>query len=72
MGHTGDPEHPEVQTALERAINLVIHGGGIAGTLANDSNLDKFISIGVRCVGVPWQAWVKNSAENFIERTRLD
>ncbi len=72
MGHTGDPEHPEVQTALERAINLVIQGGGIAGTLANDSNLDKFISMGVRCVGVPWQAWVKNSAEKFIERTRLD
>lgn len=70
MGHTGNPDHPDVQSAIEKAIKLVIDGGGIAGTLANDSNLDKFLDMGVKCVGVPWQAWLKQSAEAFIERTR--
>jgi 2-keto-3-deoxy-L-rhamnonate aldolase RhmA len=70
MGHTGNPEHPEVQQALERAIRLVIEGGGIAGTLANDGNLDKFLAMGVKCVGVPWQLWLKQSGEAFIDRTR--
>ena len=70
MGHTGNPDHPDVQAALERAIRLVIDGGGIAGTLANDGNLDRFLKMGVKCVGVPWQLWLKQSAETFIERTR--
>jgi 4-hydroxy-2-oxoheptanedioate aldolase len=70
MGHTGNPDHPDVQAAIERAIKLVIEGGGVAGTLANDSNLDKFLAMGVKCVGVPWQIWLKQSAEAFIERTK--
>ena len=70
MGHTGNPNHPDVQEAIERAIKLVIDGGSVAGTLTNDSNLDKFLAMGVRCVGVPWQLWLQSSAEKFIERTR--
>ncbi len=70
MGHTGNPDHPDVQTAIARAIRLVIDGGGIAGTLTNDGNLEKFLEMGVRCVGVPWQLWLKQSAESFIQRTR--
>ncbi|MDA1280199.1 MAG: aldolase/citrate lyase family protein [Chloroflexi bacterium] len=70
MGHTGDPGHPEVQDALERAIRQIVDAGRVAGTLVNDRNLDKFLSMGVRCVGVPWQLWVKESSEAFIERTK--
>jgi 4-hydroxy-2-oxoheptanedioate aldolase len=70
MGHTGNPGHPDVQAALERAIRLVIDGGGVAGTLVNDSNLDHFLDMGVKCVGVPWQLWLKASGEAFIDRTR--
>jgi len=70
MGHTGNTSHPEVQEALERAIKLIIKGGGVAGTLANDSNIEKFLAMGVKCVGVPWPIWLKQSGEAFIEKTR--
>jgi 4-hydroxy-2-oxoheptanedioate aldolase len=70
MGHTGNTDHPDVQAALERAIRAVIDGGGVAGTLANDGNIDKFLEMGVKCVGVPWQMWLKQSAEAFIDRVR--
>lgn len=70
MGHTGDPSHPEVQEALERSIKLIIKGGGVAGTLTNDSNIEKFLAMGVKCVGVPWPIWLKQSGEAFIEKTR--
>jgi 2-keto-3-deoxy-L-rhamnonate aldolase RhmA len=70
MSHTGNPDHPDVQAALERAIELVIEGGGIAGTLANDTNIDNFLAMGVKCIGVPWQLWLKQSAEAFIAKTR--
>ena len=70
MGHTGNTSHPEVQEALERAIKLIIKGGGVAGTLANDSNIEKFLAMGVKCVGVPWPMWLKQSGEAFIEKTR--
>lgn len=68
MGHTGDPDHPDVQKAIEDAILQIVAGGAVAGTLVNDDNLDKFLEMGVRCVGVPWQNWVKQSSEAFLER----
>ena len=68
MGHTGDPGHPDVQQAIEHAIGQIVDAGRIAGTLVNDDNLDRFLAMGVRCVGVPWQLWLKQSAETFLAR----
>lgn len=68
MGHTGDPGHPAVQEAIEGAIGRIVAAGRVAGTLVNDGNLDRFLSMGVRCVGVPWQLWLAQSAESFLAR----
>ena len=68
MGHVGNPDHPEVQDAIKRAIDLIINGGGIAGTLVNDDNVESFLSMGVRCVGVAWPLWIKKYGEAFIEQ----
>ena len=68
MGHTGNPGHPDVQQAIEHAIGQIVDAGRIAGTLVNDDNLDRFLAMGVRCVGVPWQLWLKQSAETFLAR----
>lgn len=71
MGHTGNPGHPEVQQAIEGAIGQIVDAGRVAGTLVNDGNLDKFLAMGVRCLGVPWQQWLAQSAETFLARTKL-
>ena len=68
MGHTGNPENPEVQQAIERAIGQIVDAGRIAGTLVNDVNLDRFLDMGVRCVGVPWQMWLEQSSKVFLAR----
>ncbi len=68
MGHTGDPGHADVQREIERAIKQIVGAGRVAGTLVNDGNLDRFLNMGVRCVGVPWQLWLKQSAETFLAR----
>lgn len=70
MGHTGNPGHPDVQQAIERAIGQIVDAGRIAGTLVNDDNLDRFLAMGVRCVGVPWQQWLRQSSETFLARTQ--
>jgi len=70
MGLTGNPGHPDVQAAIDRAIGLVIENGGTAGTLTNDSNIARYLAMGVKCVGVPWQQWVMQSGTTFIKRTR--
>ncbi len=70
MGHVGNPDHPEVQDAIKRAIDLIINGGGIAGTLVNDDNVESFLSMGVRCVGVAWPLWIKKYGEAFIEQVQ--
>jgi 4-hydroxy-2-oxoheptanedioate aldolase len=70
MGHVGNPDHPEVQDAIKRAIDLIINGGGIAGTLVTDDNLESFLSMGVRCVGVAWPSWIKKYGEAFIEQAQ--
>ncbi len=68
MGHTGNPAHPDVQSAIETAIKTVVDAGRIAGTLVNDSNADRFIEMGAKCLGVPWPAWVAEGTAKFLER----
>ena len=68
MGHTGNPSHPEVQGAIETAIGKIVDSGRIAGTLVNDANAERFLQMGVRCLGVPWPAWVAQGAQSFLAR----
>lgn len=68
MGRTGNPGDAEVQQAIERAIKTVVDAGGIAGTLVNDANVDRFVEMGARCLGVPWPLWVTQGADKFLAR----
>ncbi|MDA1297819.1 MAG: aldolase/citrate lyase family protein [Chloroflexi bacterium] len=68
MGHTGNPGHPDVQQAIERAIKTVVDSDRVAGTLVNDSNVDRFVEMGAKCLGVPWPLWVAQGAEKFLGR----
>ena len=66
MGHTGNPELPEVQQEIKRAIEIVVDAGKVAGTLVNDQNVEKFLGMGVTCIGTAWQQWVASGAEKFM------
>lgn len=66
MGHIGDPDHPEVQEAMEKAAETIAKAGKPAGALA--VNLDqarRFLDVGYRfvAVGVDLSLLVKSTDE---------
>jgi 4-hydroxy-2-oxoheptanedioate aldolase len=47
MGHRGQPDHPEVQAAIERAIATIVASGKAAGTLTSDPALARhYLALG--------------------------
>ncbi len=53
MGHRGNPNHPDVKTAIEDAIVRIRKAGKAAGTLAADETLAKhYLTLGCLFIGV--------------------
>lgn len=53
MGHLGNPGHPEVQAAIEDAIQRIVASGKAAGTLTGDvEQARRFLSLGATFVAV--------------------
>jgi 4-hydroxy-2-oxoheptanedioate aldolase len=48
MGHTGQQTHPEVLKMMERGVQAIRAGGGIAGCSCPDSHIPKFLDLGVQ------------------------
>lgn len=68
MGHTGDNAHPDVQQAIADSIGEIVGAGKVAGTLVTDQTIDRYLGMGVRCLGVAWQSWIAAGARTFLER----
>ena len=53
MGHVGDPDHPEVQAAIEDAIARILKAGKAPGILTSDEALARhYLALGVLFVAV--------------------
>ena len=53
MGHRGNPSHPEVQAAIEKALKIIKSHGKAAGILyANEEGAKRFIEMGFNFVAV--------------------
>src|SRR5699024_7647253 len=53
MGHRGNPSHPEVQAAIEKALKIIKSHGKAAGSLyANEAGAKGFIEMGFNFVAV--------------------
>jgi 2-keto-3-deoxy-L-rhamnonate aldolase RhmA len=68
MGHLGDPEHPEVQSAIEEAIGKIVSAGRVPGTLVNDGNLERYVQMGVKFLMTSWNGWVARGATEFVQK----
>lgn len=65
LGHIGNPDHPEVQTAIEDAIRRILAAGKAAGILTPDETLaHRYIGLGANfvAVGVDTSLLVKASS----------
>ena len=68
MGHIGNVEHPEVQSAIETAIGKIVDAGRTPGTLASDANIERFKAMGVKFMMTSWNAWVARGASEFLQK----
>jgi 4-hydroxy-2-oxoheptanedioate aldolase len=66
MGHIGNPSHPEVQEAIDRALRQIVNAGRVAGTLVTDETLERYLDLGVRFVLNSWTGWVAQGAKAYL------
>ena len=70
MGHIGDVEHADVQEAVDRAIERIQQKGRVAGTLANNQNVAKYVDAGVRFLFTMAGRWIADGARDFMQRSQ--
>ncbi len=70
MGHIGNPGHPEVQEAIDRAIEQIVSSGRTAGTLVNDDNADSYVQKGVQFLLTSWNGWLARSSTEFLAKVK--
>ena len=68
MGHIGNPGHPEVQKAIDEAIEQIVSSGRVAGTLVNDDNVAAYAEKGVQFLMTSWNAWIGRGAAEFLAK----
>ena len=70
MGHTGQMDHPAVQSAMDDALRRIKQAGRIAGTLTTPSLLDHHLDLGVQFLYVNLAAILNPAATEFLGRIR--
>jgi 4-hydroxy-2-oxoheptanedioate aldolase len=71
MGHIGNPSHPDVQAAIDKAIAQIVAAGRLPGTLVNDGNVETYIAAGARFFLTPWTHWVAQGVKAYQERVKV-
>src|SRR5262249_12047023 len=68
LGHLGEPDHPAVSKARDKAIAAMKAAGRNPGSSANDQNLDAYLAKGVKFIMVNWNPLLYTAAGNFLTR----
>jgi len=68
MGHIGHPDHPEVQQAIDEAIEKIISAGRTAGTLVNDENVGRYVDLGVKFLLTSFNGWRSQGSVGFLDK----
>ncbi len=68
MGYLGQKHHPEVAATYDKAVAQIVASGRTAGVQVTDSDVDKYIDMGVRYLSTNWQNWVTAGASRFLQK----
>ena len=63
-----DRTSPEVQEVAEKAVRQIAASGRTAGSLAQISDVDRWLDAGSRFLHMPWMPWLEEGATAFLER----
>ena len=68
MGFLGQVTHPEVQSVIDNAFAQIKAAGRTSGALANDANIESYISQGVTFFMTGWAPWAATGARSFLDK----
>ncbi len=68
MGLPMQMDHPDVVAVVGSAIQQIVAAGRVAGALAFDHNLDRYLSLGARFLFTVFDAWIAAGAVAYLER----
>jgi 2-keto-3-deoxy-L-rhamnonate aldolase RhmA len=68
LGLESDVRHPDLVKAFDGAIETIVKAGKVAGAVISEKDLDKYLSMGVRCLKTPtWQTFIAGAARSFVD-----
>ena len=70
MGKIGQLNDAEVLKTLDGALEKIVKAGKVAGTLANDANVEKYTRLGVRMIMTSAMPWIAAGAQEFTRRAQ--
>jgi len=68
MGLVGQMHHPEVRSAVDSALRLIVASGRNAGAMGFEDTLEHYIGLGVRMFLADYDDWVTNGAQGYITK----
>ena len=68
MGHIGNHQHPDVQNTIDIALAQIQQAGRVAGTLALDNTVEKYVKAGVQFLMVGVGGWISAGAAAYKQR----
>lgn len=66
--YLGRTDHPDVQKVYEGAIRQVVASGRVAGALANDGNVERYMDAGARFLYSNYQGYIANGLRAFRQK----
>ena len=69
MGLGSNVEDPRLLEAFDHAVRAITAAGRVAGAVVKEKDLEKYVSLGVRCIKLPlWQQLYAGAARSFVEK----
>ncbi len=65
MGHIGNHQHLDVQNTIDSTLSRIQDAGRIAGTLALDDSVEKYVKAGVQFLLVGVGGWISTGAADY-------
>ena len=70
MGLINGENHPKVVKIIDDSISKIIDAGKIAGFHVVDSDVEDYVSKGVKFISTSVEQWIEKGAKNFLDRCK--
>ena len=68
MGHTAQPDHPDVLAVIDKCIAQIVASGKVAGALVSEDTVESYIEKGARFFLTNLQPWIARGATQYLAK----